>query len=126
MQLPDEPIAYEYQSLLVPTIEEWTPAAELQSKHFLPPGRLKDLAPKLMEVRSQVAVERDLQQVPPELQPLHAGFIDLPQKTLADHRRKGDTSILGRVLALGKRLRDEVDRVVILGIGGSYLGARAL
>src|SRR6266852_5510413 len=126
MQLPDEPIAYEYQSLLVPTIEEWTPAAELQSKHFLPPGRLKDLAPKLMEVRSQLATERDLQQVPPELQPLDAGFIDLPQKTLDEHRRKGESSVLGRILTQATHLREQVDRAVILGIGGSYLGARAL
>jgi len=58
--------------------------------------------------------------------PLDAGFIDLPQKTLDQHRRQADTSVLGRVLALSGRLRAEVDRVVFLGIGGSYLGARAL
>ncbi|HEV3119194.1 MAG TPA: glucose-6-phosphate isomerase, partial [Gemmataceae bacterium] len=78
------------------------------------------------QMRSQVAAERELQQVPPELQPLHAGFIDLPQKTLDDHRRKGEQSVLGRVLGQAQRLRDQVDRVVILGVGGSYLGARAL
>lgn len=126
MQLPDESITYQYQSLLVPAVEEWTPAAELQARQLLPAARLKDLLPRLEKVRSQVTTERELQPVPPELQPLDAGFIDLPQKTLDEHRRKGDASVLGRVLALGKRLRDEVDRVVLLGIGGSYLGARAL
>jgi glucose-6-phosphate isomerase len=126
MQLPDEAITYEYQSLLAPTVEEWTPLAELQARHFLPVARLKDLVPRLMQVRSQVAAERELERPPPELQPLDAGFIDLPQKTLDEHRRKAEASVLGRALAQGKRLRDAVDRVVILGIGGSYLGARAL
>jgi glucose-6-phosphate isomerase len=100
--------------------------AELQAKHFLPAARLKELVPRLMQVRSQVATERDLLQVPPELKPLDAGFIDLPQKTLDEHRRKAEASVLGRMIAQGKRLREQADRVVVLGIGGSYLGARAL
>jgi glucose-6-phosphate isomerase len=126
MQLPDESIVYQYQSLLVPSAEEWTPVVELQTRHFLPAARLKELTPRLLQVRSQVATERELQQVPPELQPLDAGFIDLPQKTLDDHRRKAEASLLGRILSEGKRLRDAVDRVVVLGAGSSSLGARAL
>jgi glucose-6-phosphate isomerase len=126
MQLPDESITYQYQSLLFSAIEEWTPVAELQTKHFLPATRLKELLPRLMQVRSQVATERDLQQVPPELQPLDAGFMDLPQRTLDDHRRKGEASVLGQIIAQGKRLREEADRVVIVGVGGSHFGARAL
>jgi len=35
-------------------------------------------------------------------------------------------SELGRLLATANRLRDQVDRVVVLGIGGSYMGAKAL
>src|SRR5712692_5234059 len=126
MQLPDEAIEYNYQGLLVPHGEEWTGLAELRGKNLLQPSRLRAFLPHLMQVRSQIAAERELQQVPPELQPLDAGFIDLPQKTLDEHRRKGDNSVLGRVLTLGTQLRQQVDRVVILGIGGSYLGARAL
>jgi glucose-6-phosphate isomerase len=126
MQLPDEAISYQYQALLVPTQEEWTPAAELRAQDFLPPGKIKDLEPRLLQVRSKIVTERELTTPPPELAPLDAGFIDLPQKTLEQFRRQGDASILGRVLALANRMREEVDRVVILGIGGSYLGARAL
>src|SRR5262245_25213832 len=120
MQLPDESITYAYQPLLTPVVEEWTLPAELQTRHFLPANQLKDLVPRLMQVRSQVAAERDLQpaQVPPEQQPLDGGFLDLPQKTLDEHRRKGEASVLGHVLAKGKYLRDGVDRVVILGVGG--------
>jgi glucose-6-phosphate isomerase len=126
MQLPDEAISYHYQSLLVPSVPEWTPTAELRARYFLPPARLKELAPKLLQVRGQIMTERELQQVPPELQPLDAGFIDLPQKTLDEYRRKGEASLLSRILSRTARLREQVDRVVILGIGGSYLGARAL
>jgi hypothetical protein len=79
MQLPDEAVTYDYQGLLVPPSEEWTPVAELRARHLLPPARLRDLVPRLQQVRSQIAAERELFQVPPELQPLDTGFIDLPQ-----------------------------------------------
>jgi glucose-6-phosphate isomerase len=126
MQLPDEAITYEYQSSLLPTYEGWTPTAELRTQQYLPPQAIKDLQPRLTQVRSQVAAERELQVVPPELLPLDAAFIDLPQKTLDDHRRKGPASVLGQALRHAEKLRKQCDRVVVLGIGGSYLGARAL
>jgi glucose-6-phosphate isomerase len=126
MELPDEAVVYNYQSLLVPPGEEWTAAAELRTRHFLQSGRLKDLLPKLMQCRSQVAAEREARNVAAESGPAEAGFIDLPQATLDSYRRKGEASDLGRVLALANRLRDEADRVIVLGVGGSALGARAL
>jgi glucose-6-phosphate isomerase len=127
MQLPDEAITYNYQALLAAPAEEWNPVAELQGRHLLPPARLRDLVPRLMQVRSQVAAERELAAAPsPEQRPLDAGFIELPQRMLDDHRRKGEASLLGRVLRRAERLRAEADRVVILGIGGSFMGARAL
>lgn len=126
MQLPDESVTYQYQALLVPAGEVWGPTAEMRARHYLSPGRLRDLVPRLTQIRGQVAAERDLQQAPPELQPLDAAFIDLPQKLLDDHRRKGDASELGRIITIANYLRGQAGRVVILGIGGSYLGARAL
>jgi glucose-6-phosphate isomerase len=126
MELPDETITYNYQALLTPVGEEWTAAAELRARHFLPPAKLKELTPRLNQARSQAAADREMRHVPPEYLPLEPGFIDLPQATLDQHRRKGDASDLGRTLALAARLREEVDRVVILGVGGSALGARAL
>jgi glucose-6-phosphate isomerase len=41
-------------------------------------------------------------------------------------RRKGESSDLGRVLSMATRLREQVDRIVFLGAGGSTLGPRAL
>jgi len=126
MQLPDEAISYQYQSLLAPALEDWTPVAELRAEHLLPQHALRDFQTRLSQVKSQVAAERELKMVPPELLPLDAGFIDLPQKTLDEHRRRGEASTLGRVLKAASRMRQQCDRVVVLGIGGSYLGARAL
>lgn len=125
MQLPDEAITFNYQGLLVP-FEEWTAAAELRARHFVPPGRFKDLHPRLMQARSQVAADRELRNAPPEYLPLEAGFINLPQDLLDNLRRKQDQSEVGRALALATRLREESDRVVFLAAGGSHLGARAL
>jgi glucose-6-phosphate isomerase len=126
MQLPDEALEYNYQGLLLTPSEEWTATAELRAQHFLSPVRLKAIVPQILQIRSQIAAERELQNVPAELQPLQAGFIDLPQKLLDNHRRKKEASDLGRVIRLGNRLRQEADHVVVLGVGGSYLGARAL
>lgn len=126
MQLPDEAITYNYQALLAPASEDWTPAAEMRHQHFLSAAKLRDLIPRVLQVRSQVATERDLKQVPPEMLPLDAGFIDLPQKLIDQQRRQNETSVLGRVADLATRMRAEVDRFVILGIGGSYMGARSL
>jgi glucose-6-phosphate isomerase len=126
MQLPDEAISYQYLYALAPLLEEWTPAAELRSQNLVSQPKLKELTERLLKVRSQVAAERELKNIPPELQPIDAGFIDLPQQLLDSLRRQSDSSILGRVLAKAQQMRDQVDRALILGIGGSYLGARAL
>ena len=59
MQLPDEAIEYDYRGLMVPHQEDWTAGAELRQKHFLEPNRLRAFLPQLMQVRSQIAAERD-------------------------------------------------------------------
>jgi glucose-6-phosphate isomerase len=215
VELPDEAIAYHYQSLLAPVEEEWSAAAELRAQHFLAPSRLKDLVPRLMQCRSQVAAERDLRAVPLDPAPSAPGgsgeaagrsqqgttllsasragveatgrsyqgttllsasragveatrrsyqgtallsasragveatgrsqqgttllsaaregaeggvaaFIDLPQVTLDNYRRKGEDSDLGRVLKLATRLSGRADRIVFLGDASATLGPLAL
>lgn len=64
--------------------------------------------------------------VPEHKRPLDAGFIDLPERLLREYRQNQTTSEVGRVVAAANRLSEEVERVVVLGIGGSYMGARAL
>lgn len=126
MQLPDEAITYQVPGLLVPLGEEWTPAAELRGRHFVAPARFKELQPRLLQCRGQVASDRELRNPPPDYLPLEPGFINLPQDLLDGYRRKQDASDLGRCLTLAARLRDEADRVVFLGAGGAYLAGQAL
>jgi glucose-6-phosphate isomerase len=126
MQLPDENIEYQFQRLVTPLPEAWTPLAELQAQHYLPAEVIDRTKEDMIRIRGQVSVERDLQNPIPRLRPLQPGFIDLPQKLLDGYKRKQDASDLGRVLRVAQRLRDAVDRVVILGVGGGYLGARAI
>lgn len=64
--------------------------------------------------------------IPEPMQPLDAGFIEMPQRLLDDYQSQREASELGQILATAKRLRDQVDRVVVLGIGGSYMGAKAI
>ena len=126
MQLPDESIEFSYSRLIAPTPEAWTPLAELQAQHLLSGERVEQMRPLLSAVRGKVASERELINPPAKDLPLQPGFIDLPQKTLDAYRRKGEGSELGRVLRLAQRLKENTDRVVVLGIGGSYLGAKCL
>ena len=126
MQLPDETIEYSYQRLLTSHSESWTPLAELQNEHFLAPERIDAIKKTVGDIRGQVAAERELPNPPVKLRPLQAGFIDLPQKLLDQFKRKQDASELGKVIRIANRMRETVDRVIVLGIGGSYLGARAL
>jgi glucose-6-phosphate isomerase len=126
MQLPDEAIRYDYQGMLAQPGEAWTAEAELRARHCLAPARLKEIEPRLLQCRSLAAAEREMKNAPAGSEAPQAGFIDLPQQLLDDHRRKGEESRLGHVLRLAARLRDETDRVVVVGIGGSYLGSRAV
>jgi len=126
MQLPDESIEYNYQRLLAPLPEAWTLLAEMQRAHLLSQDRLDAIKEQVNRIRGQVAAERELVNPPARFRPLQAGFIDYPQKLLDQFKRKQDASELGKIIRIANRLREEVDRVVVLGIGGSYLGARAL
>lgn len=78
------------------------------------------------EVQHDVELFNSGGQVPAEKDPLDAGFIELPRKLLDEYEQQGDASLLGRMLACAEVLREELDRLVVLGIGGSYMGLRAL
>ena len=88
------------------------------------------LAPQLDMARTEVQ-DVDVQllgrnNIPAEKRPLDAAFFELPRKILDEYRADQSGSELGRILRTARRLQDTVDRVVVLGIGGSYMGARAL
>jgi glucose-6-phosphate isomerase len=86
---------------------------------------LKWLAPRLngarQEVLNNLALYEKKAAVPEEMIPLDAGYFGLPERFLNQER-----GLLDRIIAAGDRMAAEVDRVLVLGIGGSYMGARAL
>lgn len=88
------------------------------------------LGPKLNAARDALLADVQLfnrgGELPADKSPLDAGFIELPEKLLEEHQSHRATSELHLIQKTAERLRAEVDRVIVLGIGGSYMGARAL
>jgi glucose-6-phosphate isomerase len=99
-------------------------------KHGLKPQALEEISGRLQSARD-AALRVDLEeyhagQIPASKQPLDAGFIELPERLLNAYKQNREASELGRILRIARDWRNQLDRVVILGIGGSYMGAKAL
>lgn len=94
------------------------------------PDDLTSLEPRLQQARAEVLADLELwrqgDEVPADRQPLEPAFIDLPSQLLADYQQSRATSEVNQLLAVARKISSLADRVVILGIGGSYSGARAL
>jgi glucose-6-phosphate isomerase len=105
----------------------YDPSAALS---LLDAGSLESLAGKLEAARAETLADVELFEsggkVPAKKVPLDAGFINFPRQLLDEFEADESGSQLGRIIATAEQLRSEVDRVVLLGIGGSYMGARAL
>ena len=86
-----------------------------------------DIASELIAARDEVTA--DLQifnsggEVPDVKQPLDAGFIEYPAKLLSDEITVGS---LDQIDSIAEQLRSRTDSIVSLGIGGSYMGAKAV
>lgn len=108
----------------------YDPSGALVGKYGITPDDLTGLHPRLEAARREVAQVDvrlcDEGPVPAEKEPLDAAFYTLPEKMLSDYLQIRQNSELGRIFRTAARLQETVDRVVVLGIGGSYLGARAL
>jgi glucose-6-phosphate isomerase len=120
---PIAPLVYDYSALLAP---ETAPPFVRQTA--LSQADLRWLAPRLAAARQEVIDNLVLFEkfeagipLPDDKQPLDAAFFDLPERLLDE-----DRAVLDDIIHTGNRLAGEVDRVVVLGIGGSYMGARAL
>ncbi len=113
------------------------PPVQFDFQNALLPGsgvsqqQLDELLPRLQSIGQEIW-QRDLaeycqaEMVSPDRRPLDAGFMDLPDRLLAEYDADRKQSELWQILSTATRLRETVDRVVVLGIGGSYMGARAL
>ncbi len=93
----------------------------------LTPEDLAGIAEPLARARSEVLADFELwksgRDVPAYKQPLEPAFIELPAQLLEEYRRSRATSPLNQILATAEKLANLVDRVVVLGAGGSSLGA---
>ncbi|MFP6751422.1 MAG: glucose-6-phosphate isomerase [Pirellulaceae bacterium] len=93
--------------------------------------QLAELAPRLEAARQEVdqddlALLAQGASLPAEREPLDAAFYPLPEELLQEQQRAGSESVVGRIEHLAGELRERVETVVLLGIGGSAAGARAL
>ncbi|MEZ6039961.1 MAG: glucose-6-phosphate isomerase [Planctomycetaceae bacterium] len=108
-------------------IIQYVPEAALK---LLSADRLRSVQPAIDKAREETLNDVELWQsgaeVPAEKQPLDAGFIQWPEELLQDLKDNGDTSLVVRLEKCAARIRNEVDSVVVLGIGGSYMGMRAM
>ncbi|MFK7818136.1 MAG: glucose-6-phosphate isomerase [Planctomycetaceae bacterium] len=82
-----------------------------------------DLLAARQEVLEDLRIYNSEAEVPSTKEPLDSGFIEYPQRLLAGEF--ADHSI-DQIETIAGNLRDRVDSVVSLGIGGSYMGAKAL
>ncbi|MGD0516687.1 MAG: glucose-6-phosphate isomerase [Thermoguttaceae bacterium] len=114
------PITYDYSGLIAPD-----KTAQIAQQTGLLDADLKFLIPRLEAIRREMFWNLDLYgkggPIPAEKQPFDAGFFTLSEQFLGPDRQ-----LLDKIIATADQLAKEVDRLIVLGIGGSYMGARAL
>lgn len=86
----------------------------------------EDLLAARAEVFADVNLLRSGDKLPKKKQPLDSGYIPLPAELLDEREEHPAASLLGRIEEAAEELRNRIDRLVLLGIGGSYMGTRAL
>lgn len=88
--------------------------------------QIESLSGKLEAIRDSI-FEVDLPllksggPIPAEMQPLDTAFVDLPERLLDEYEVTRPASEMTSILRTAKRMQGLVDRVVVLGIGGSYM-----
>ena len=95
------------------------------ARRLLSDSAWDDIRSPLEAARTETLADVELlasgAEIPEAKQPLDSGFIDLPQRLLSS-----ESSLVEQMETSAARLRDTIDRLVVLGIGGSYMGLRAL
>jgi len=97
----------------------------------LTPDSFQKLEPQIEAARKEMLEDIKLlagskASIPAVKLPLDAGFQELPRLLLEEYGAKKSASLVGRILEAAEAFRSQVDRMVLLGIGGSYMGLRAL
>jgi glucose-6-phosphate isomerase len=107
------------------------PSGAFLEKYGVAKTDVDKLAKELEKVRdAMIGPELDMlagkQPTPEAMQPLDVGFFPMPKRLLEEYEKDRQGSELGRLFKVANRVQASADRVVVLGIGGSYMGARAL
>jgi len=107
-----------------PSLLRFDPAGAFNPQHGLQAHDLAAFVPALERARHEMLQEDERLYestiLPKEKDPLDHGFFEMPEQLLKEQTE---------IQAIGKaaeKLKTQVDRVVVLGIGGSYMGAKAL
>lgn len=95
---------------------------------------LQSLTPRLESARADTLADAESwaagKGVEASRRPLDAGFIDLPHSLLSGNGRQNKrgwpAGLLGEIEQAAAALRERIDAAVLLGIGGSYMGMRAI
>jgi len=115
-----EPLTYDFSG--VTFVSGAPPIAQ---EAGLTEADVRSFSVRLDSFRQEMFADRRLFEsggvIPEDSQPLDAAFWGLPERMLGP-----DRAILDQILSAADRMADEVDRVVVLGIGGSYMGAQAM
>ncbi len=106
------------------------PSGSINDDFGVTQQQIDDLGEQLTALRQEM-VEVDPEQyssgdIPADKQPLDARFFWLPEELLAEYEKDREASELGRIFKVANGLHSEIDAVAVLGIGGSYMGARAM
>lgn len=92
--------------------------------------QLEEMKQPLASIREEIVTVDPTQyasgDIPSEKQPLDARFFWLPEELLSAYAKDGKSSELGRIFTVANAMHEWVDAVAVLGIGGSYMGARAM
>lgn len=106
------------------------PSGAINPEFGITDEQLRAFYPRLVELRREL-IEVDRAEftsghVPEAKRPLDARFYWLPQELLDGYTLYREASELGRIFKVANTLVDDIDAVVVLGIGGSYMAARAM
>jgi len=106
---------------------QYDPAAALAA---IPSCQFSAAAEAMNSARRAVLQDVDLYrsggEVSADKAPLDAGFIEWPDRLLEDMKVNGPDSLIAQIERSADRIRQLADSVVVLGIGGSYMGMRAM
>lgn len=109
---------------------QFDPSGSIHPDFGITQDQIDGLGEKLESLRDEMVTtdreQYDSGEIPDEKQPLDARFFWLPEEQLEAYEAQREASELGRIFKVANGLHDHIDAATVLGIGGSYMGAKAM